>query len=264
MKPHLENHLRLLLSGDIFFRQFWGRLSREGKAGYRCIWNDLEAVGSDSFLSLYCQRAHDEVRKWFLRIPEKDLAYSIVAADWRSFANDAVAKERLYESANQLLSKFLDRVPFAVKSYGGIKSDESIRRKIRDESAGKTVFGLWDIVRFRVVTPDLDALLKTSLLLWEDHLDQVARCRNFYFRPKDGLRDPYRAVHFELNQSDRVFEIQLMTSRREAISLLDHAFGFRKYLEFLDSEHEEWLLRLSMSANIADHQCIIGGRPVMV
>ena len=91
---------------------------------------------------------------------------------------------------------------------------------------------------------------------WEIFLDDIIRCKNFYFRPKGGTKvHPYRGVHFGVGDAyNRVVEVQFMTIFREAVCILDHQLAFKKTIPFIDSSHKVWLEQFSITADVVEFE----------
>jgi hypothetical protein len=187
------------------------------------------------------------------RLREIDFGPCPASDDWIRRSRDVAGMRLAAEAfAQELrLSSRVCAVP--ARLYGGIKSQDSIARRIRSFEEGKEPLDLWDLVRFRIVTPDLDALEKAAQDIQRYFGSKITRCRNYYTRPRKGPADPYRAVHFEVDLGGGWFgEIQLLTARREAVGLVDYAYLHRCTLAPLSKGHADWLRDLSYAANICD------------
>ena len=92
----------------------------------------------------------------------------------------------------------------------------------------------------------------------DEVLGGFLRLRNYYYRPRmNGGEDTYRAIHFELlDIRRRAVEVQIVSELREVISLVYHAFVFKRRFHFLSLEHEEWLQSSSLVANVLDAQTL--------
>ncbi len=250
------------ISEDPFLRAFWHELSETRRAGYWRMWEDIEAAGINpcSEVDAEHSRCHDIGKRWFVRVQEREFMYNRVPRDWSAFVRDVSAKEALYRQSVARLEAFIELCEMGqdVLLYGGIKADESLDKKLNEGRGGTgiqtNVLDLWDIVRFRIVVPSVQALLRLSIRMWETYFDEVLRCRNYYFRPRnDDPDDPYRAIHFELaNESGHMIEVQVMSKRREAVSLLDHAAIFKKAFKGFTAADRHWLVCFSKKANILD------------
>jgi len=222
-------------------------------------WHQLEATldGKSSISDREYLDAFERTRRMFLRVQERDFSYSYLPHDWIAFTTDSRAKRALFEKVLPTVQRFTSVRWPACHVYGGLKSDESIEKKLSKNWSDRVVFDLWDVVRFRIVAPNLRTLLDISLAIWDDCFDQVGRCRNYYYRPRNGPEDPYRAIHFELLQMGRPVELQIMSTFREAICQFDHRIILKKMLPFLSAEHEMWLRSLSKSANVLEVRSLI-------
>ena len=135
--------------------------------------------------------------------------------------------------------------------YGGVKTANGIEGKIAMVS--DTNLDLFDSVRFRIVSPTIGGLVGLQRVLEDRFGNHTVRCRNYYFRPRRGQLDPFRAVHLCLQSDDEEFiEIQLLTASRESVGHLDHAFVHKRTIEFSSTAHAQWLAMLSWTANIED------------
>jgi len=249
----LKIHLARLFKFDIKFAEFWGSLNSEQRDALTVLWKELHEasdLGTASSEVLYLA-SFDRTRRLFLGIQEKGSSYINLPPNWTDFVKDKVAKLEYYNAAYEFLSRFVRQQGLEARLYGGIKSDESIRNK-QKRSAGGVFFDLWDVIRFRVVLCDLPALMSFSNAVWQTHFESIAKCRNFYFRPRNGPHDPYRAIHFELLFNDIPLELQVMSRHREAVCHLDHQFILKRNIEFLDHHHERWLRAVSRTANILE------------
>jgi hypothetical protein len=264
----LNAHIERVGHEDPFFRTFWGGASDDRQLEYRRTWERIEtAIG---FGGERLQQAHlrsfDLSKRFFVRVQEREFLYDRVPDDWAAFARNLAAKQALYAEGLIRLEALVELLGMSNVAlvYGNIKEDRSLDMKLNREGTGSAiqtnVIDLWDIVRFRIVVPDLNSLLLLSVRFWEKFFDQVLRCRNYYFRPRNGhAGDPYRAVHFELaNNRNHMIEVQLMTKLREAVALLDHAALFKGTLQSFTANDERWLREFSMKANILDADDYLG------
>ena len=258
----LNAHIERVVKGDRYFEDFWKRQSEMRRAAYRRTWEeieDIDSVGGDHLVR-ECVECFDLTKRYFVRIQEREFLYHRIPDDWALFVRNINAKRRLFQESLIRLESLvkLAGLDDVAVIYGNIKDDDSLERKLRSVKTGTTlqanIMDLWDIVRFRVVVPDLGYLMQLSLSVWERYFDQVLRCRNYYFRARNGdASDPYRAIHFELaNDWGHVIELQLMTKRREAVSLLDHAALFKGTLRSFGEEAEKWLREFSAKGNVLD------------
>jgi hypothetical protein len=138
--------------------------------------------------------------------------------------------------------------------YGGTKSLESINARMNPNCITElSRIDFWDSVRFRIVVPNLSALVIVARNFIEDMRQSLVRCRNYFKVPRRGPMDPYRAIHIEIQSDDLDFvEVQILTARREAVGQIDHPLVHKKKLAFANKWHEAWLHLLSWFANIFD------------
>ncbi len=263
-ESYLQLHLDLLKKEDKHFAAFWDALSQDQRDGYLANWRLLDGFASQHAENL--ERLHsgasEFTRRWFVRVQEKEFSYSAIRTDWPVIARSPEALSSLLDGTSERLQDFLGIVHLeqSVAYYGGVKPLDSIDEKLLQSREGDAVqrrlTDLWDLVRFRLVTDDLDDLLSLAIQFWELFLDDVVRCRNYYYRPRNGFSaDAYRAIHFELkDRESNLAEIQMMTSNREAVSLLDHWHIFKGSGSFVDAAHEEWIKLMSYSANVVDSE----------
>jgi hypothetical protein len=204
-----------------------------------------------------------ETRRWFSPVQETPtFHYSGIPEDWLLVAGDRSQQYRIYRRNKSNLERLIADLGLSnmVDMYGGVKPLDSIRRKAYSSKEGnavqRNVLDLWDLVRFRIHTRNLYSLLKLGIAFWDRYFDDVLRCRNYYFYPRGGdPHDAYRALHFELRDTrGGMFEVQLMTRYRDAVSILDHAPRFKRRINFMDGEHESWLIRMSFAANIIEFE----------
>ena len=255
-ESYIDRHIELLLAKDPIFQKFWSEMEPNLQSRYRKIWFDIERQTASMRLS---QGAHlaamDPLRRWFTRVQEKEFEFPLATDEWKGFVRDLSAKQAVYDAAKSRLQAFINRYfkEQEVRLYGGLKSTQSIEMKLSGNEGKAGLMDLWDVVRFRIVVLSVDNVLKIGIAVWEVFFVQVLRCRNFYYRPRGNSRDPYRAVHFILLTDERrVIELQIMSERRDAISLIDHRFVFKGTLQFLNEKHEAWLNDLSLAANLLD------------
>jgi hypothetical protein len=165
---------------------------------------------------------------------------------------------RLYDHWRLRLANFLRQAaPHVVCSYGGIKCPHETRSRIavwkRSPFRNPADLDLWDAARFRVIVPSLQAMSELVTWLLEEMRYQMVRCRNYYWWPRNGSLDPYRAIHFEFQTDSEDFvELQVVSARREAVGLTDHALVHKRRFPFFGRLHELWLRQLSWSANLLD------------
>jgi hypothetical protein len=185
-------------------------------------------------------------------ISERSFPAPPAASDWISSSLNAESVRMSYRRASARLARFLSGCPLRdLRFYGGIKAERAILQKIAPFESSGGELDLWDVVRFRIVTPDLRGLFAVCSQLLGEFDPEVVRCRNYYLRPRDD--DEYRAVHFELRDEEGWFvEVQVMTALREAVGMVDHSLVRRRSMPFIDGRHEQWLKDLSRAANMIE------------
>lgn len=204
------------------------------------------------------RRAHTRARlraaRYLGDIAEMDFPTPPPTEEWVARSLDDVNMRRTYQQARLEFERFLHAgtVP-GVRLTGGVKDPATMRRKIAAREDGGGGLDLWDNVRLRMTVPDLDGVLTLGRGLVRTFGRRIVRVRNYYVEPRKGPDDPYRAIHFEVRGDDgQCVEMQVMTARREAIGVIDHALVCRRDVPFLDAGHERWLRELSQTANIMD------------
>jgi ppGpp synthetase/RelA/SpoT-type nucleotidyltranferase len=192
----------------------------------------------------------------FRWLSETDFPEPPPADSWIGFARDPGKLNSLRRRAFcRLRDSFLTPGrPSGVFLYGGLKPAASIERKIHEYRTALGELDLWDLVRFRLVVPDIHAACELCAAVQGSFGNRVVRCRNYYTRPRNG--SDYRAIHFELeldnqNNCDSV-EVQILTLAREAVGLLDHNMRRESSISRRPSRYREWLRHLSYAANIRD------------
>ena len=258
----LQDFIDLLIENDSNFQGYWKLRSEESLEKFFSLGREIESVAlRDRVNPNYLRDALEKLSQYMVRIQDTPFDYSRIAIDWIEVVRDDEAKKELYEFANSEIIHFCrshctdDRI----KLYGGIKSEESLTRRLTrpktEDQFRKVLLDTWDVVRFRIVAPNIMVLRDVALHMWEDYYSQVLRCRNYYFHPKDhNQMDPYRAIHFELEISPgRIIEIQLMSKSRELVCLLDHAPMFKKTLDVFTIPQLEWLTDISLKSNIFEY-----------
>lgn len=264
MSPRLQGYLEGLLRTDPHFRRFWRCRTSQEQDRYLEIWRTCDQLADQDIGALRDRQeaAYLETRRWFSLVQEIGFSYSRIPEDWVLVADDRPRQYRIYRRNRDALTRFLGNLGLTdvTELYGGVKPSDSIRRKAYGNKDGnavqRNVLDTWDLVRFRIRTSNMYSLLKIGMAIWDRYFDDVLRCRNYYFYPRGGdPEDAYRALHFELrDRRGGMFEVQVMTLYREAVSLLDHAPRFKRMVDFVDNEHEAWLVRVSFAANIMEFE----------
>lgn len=266
MPGFLQKHISFLLNRDPFFVAFWDGLGKEGQLVALERLSEIDLVARSRFpgLGKLHSNADDITRRFFVVVQEEEFQYTRIPRHWVEFVRDKPAKEGLFSNSLSELERFLRSYEFdrEIRLYGGIKPDESIDRKygIAKKRGGmQKINDLWDVVRFRMVAESISDVRSIAVRLWMSYFENVVRCRNYYFRPKNGDgNDPYRAVHFELEIFPRkLIEIQVMTRSRELLCYLDYAPHFKGHTPFTSWRQRRWLTHFSQKANVYDCQKII-------
>lgn len=232
---------------------------------------DLHAIADDKYLrdTNWVLDADLAMRRRMAHIQQVDLDLRRVSKNWRLVVTQADAMQELYDESLSRLLAFCEKrdLQSNCRLYGGVKDFSSLNGKVnqisrlsKDSRVRPKMDDVWDVVRFRLVLEDAKSVRQACQFLWEDFFDAVIRCRNYYFMPKaKNSLNSYRAVHFEFANIDgHIFELQVQTRFREAISLLDHSFVFKGDIEFFDHEHELWMRAMSAAAIYLEHQRFIG------
>ncbi len=265
MKSYLRNHLKLLETKDYNFSELLEGRSpiRREEFFHRALMIDKTAEQNTEILNSIHAHETDRVRRQFVRVQEVGMkplcSYSRI---WLNMLYDMDHRREVDRAAHQRVESYIGYVPreAIVCWYGGLKSAESVAKKFKGnripDQIREFVIPFWDLVRYRIVVPSLQALLDLSVSIWMHDIDYISRCRNYYFNPRSRYhQDPYRAVHFVINIDNLgLFELQIVTSSREISSVLDQRFTFKEEFQFLNQEHIDWLIRFQLAANILDSQ----------
>jgi hypothetical protein len=261
----LDEHIALLSGKDTHFQAYWSKLSDEEKEQFRRLAGDIDSCGSgEEKIVAGHVNASRTLARFMVRIQEAPFNYSRLPGDWVDFVHSPSEKENLFKETVNILEGFIRKELSGpgVRLYGNIKMEDSLMRRMilpkTEDQFRRRLLDTWDVVRFRIVAPDLVVARHAALRIWEVFFEKVVRCRNYYFRPKDGEHsDPYRGVHFELEPIEgRIIELQVLTRARELVSFLDHASFFKKSLQLPSAEHEAWLFFFSRKANLLDLRLI--------
>lgn len=260
----LRRHLEYLLAHDFWFYEAWNAWGRIRRARFLSIAAKLDTIASEPQLEKQYSEITMDFRRLFLMVPERDIVESIIKmSGWIKFATDTDEKEEVFEAAFHHLARALnsnERPLSYLYLYGGLKMTDHLLKvptnNKEDASQISKILGdLWDIVRLRIVAQSPLEVALISLKLWEHHLDDMIKARNYYLNPRAStrwFRHPYRAVHFQMPILDRMVELQVMTSVFEVISYLDHAVLFKKRLDPLDEEHLKWLKRVRLAGVVLE------------
>ncbi len=196
---------------------------------------------------------HRATRTWFHEVQEVEIeptthhSVLIEAAQNRKFV------KFVYERINAALTSLRACAPVPViRFYGGMKDPRSVQAKVDAFRQGGTL-DLDDVVRFRFVLANLTDMLVFCRVFAASF--DLARCRDYYSRPRHGAEDPYRGLHFLIRGWDGFnVEVQLLTALRESIGAIDHSLVLKKQVAYLSRRHRQWLASLSLIANIVDYE----------
>lgn len=261
----LETHLDYLLTYDDQFRTAYGSWDVSRRRHFLAVASELAAVAHRPRLVDEFRTASEQLRRVFLAIPEHGLEASrINVSDWLTFIADDSQRSRILDAGRAHLGALSSLCPGIVRVYGGLKDFGSAMTVRPSEKPGASSFSThvgdtWDAVRFRIVVDSALSAVAVAATIWEQHIDSVIKCRNYFRGPRTHLgwpNDPYRAVHFQLPMNERMFEVQVMTVRGETVSYLDHAMSFKRRLAPRDDDHKTWLLRFRAAAVVCDARAI--------
>jgi ppGpp synthetase/RelA/SpoT-type nucleotidyltranferase len=254
----LRTHLEYLLKTDPGFIRFWERLTTPEREEFIRRSLDIVEAGGQPEAHSQFDRANALIRGLFIVIPELNLIQSRIARDWNLFAMNEQEKQLIYRAAESTFQEYLSKYELSssVSLYGGLKTIPSILNKSEERNPSKLA-DLWDVVRFRMVVPNLRNVLVVSLQLCGEYDSSLLKCRNYYTHPKiTDSRHSYRAVHFQIPIHDRMVELQVMTLIQETVSYLDHAIAFKRQVPPLSQSHLDWLEKARLGALILDHASI--------
>jgi len=258
----IQEIIELIHIEDKFFRARWDSFDNLTKEKLMSFWDKcikyMNDFTSNQILSQNAE-VYLKTRGFFSLVQEKPFRYSEIPKQWRSILDYPDKMQELYSSIHNKLLNFtkLNGIYDNVDFYGSIKTLDSIEKKINLISKGsaprKNLIDIWDLIRFRICTDDLKQLVKIGYQIWCNYFDNIINCRNYYFMPRNGnVDDAYRAIHFQILDSDQcMFELQLLTKSRDAISLLDHSIVFRKIIQ-VDTTNLILLQQMSYVSNILE------------
>jgi ppGpp synthetase/RelA/SpoT-type nucleotidyltranferase len=256
----LASHLEYIHSADPDFRRAWSLTSPATRAAHLRTLRHLEhfAWGLNPAAQNLVHRHLNVARKLkdqFAVLPEKSFP-EIPPDVWIEAAQNRQRLEALYRTELQHVSLMRRAASSPVTCYGSVKSYASVQRNILDFAAGRRELDLWDLVRFRLVASDVQAVYKLSAAIWDMVGARLVRCRNYYAQPRGDWSDPYRAVHFEIKvggaYEPAFVELQVLTHAREAVGLMDHGLVHKRTVSYWGAQHEAWLRGVSYAANILD------------
>lgn len=254
----LTRHLEYLLEHDRWFISAWDSWHRRRRERFLATAAALDRLAAEPDLEARFAAAHRTLRALFLVVPEKAIELGGVRmSSWINFAADDIEKAEVLAAAREHFELMFSRLhrrrprPY-LDLYGGLKDIRHVTvimpaTKPESSSLSRALGDLWDVVRLRAVVASAADVIALSLMVWEHHLDDMIKVRNYYLNPKTLNRwptHPYRAVHLQVPILERMVELQIMTDVGEAISYLDHAIVFKRRLDVLSEEHLGWLTRV--------------------
>lgn len=260
----IDEYISFLEVEDANFSKVWRNKSPQEKGIYITRWeklNDLTDRYDYNTLEEKNLNAYLATCKNMSLIQEKSFSTLSVPKHWKIKVNSATHLKLIYQRNKDLLQEVIAKQNGQVVNfYGGLKSYEEIRRKFFLQKNGsalqRNAEDLWDLVRYRIVVDNLESLLQTGMYIWKNFFNKIIRCRNYYYIPRTrDPRDAYRAIHFQIvDDEEGMFELQLVTVQREAISLLDHALVFKKTIQSYDKKTIKWLSKMSYASNIIEYK----------
>ncbi len=254
--------ISFLLEYDYNFKKFWINFEDKDKFEFIRICNlfdDRINKEPDDLMSIQ-EEIHLNLRTQCSIIQEREITYTMMPKNWDFILEDKKRLEKCYKTNLRNLKFIIESNNFTehLKIYGGIKPSDSIKSKIfmvkeSDNIARKTLIDIWDIVRYRICCNNLNHLLEISFHIWDYYFDKIIKCKNYYFTPRgDSAIDTYRAIHFQiLDNNNSMFELQIMTVYREAVSLIDHSIKFKKSLQASD-QMKDHINKYSIISNLLE------------
>jgi len=263
----LDQHIEYLIQEDKYFYDFWARLKSKQKKKFIAKYNYIDKLyGHTNAFENQCKTAGLILKKKYLQIPSSVFEFAKIPKDWRTFIRNDNEKRKIFIESEDTLKRFLERhrLNNKVELYGNIKEISSLERKIHRKEKLYTyreeikIFDIWDIIRFRIVVNNDKLLISVGVLIWQDYLEKIIKCRNFYFHPKNSnIIDPYRGIHYLLEiVPNRIIEIQLVSKEREGMIYLDHSVLFKKIVKPINKSHLKWLFHLSLKINLFEAKII--------
>mgnify|MGYP000105374336 CR=1 FL=1 len=258
----LSRHIDLL-QNDSNFNLLWGKQPKSKRTRLTQISSEIDDCVQRDGPNLLPQHelTWEVARKHFVLVQDYRHGLSKVTTDaWLKMLYERDHRDKVDLVAREMVATISDYIPSNIHSsfYGGLKPDDSIRRKIQEVRPrdGNLDFVIqpWDLIRYRIVVNSVQDILNLGINIWKNEIDQILRCRNYYFRPRaDDPSDPYRALHFHiLVDGLGFFELQIITIAKEVSGILDQNFIFKPDIKFLDDHHREWLHLFRIAANIMD------------
>jgi Region found in RelA / SpoT proteins len=194
------------------------------------------------------------IRRELGNLPNYDFLHKPPIVPWAKFARSTRRVSTLYQHASAKLHRLVSQLgPFPF--YGCVKDLVDVQAGLQRARFAGLPPDLWDLVRFRVVCPHVNHLSELVNQILRYFGSCIVRCRNYYSDPRNGILDPYRNIHLEVQYDAEEFaEIQLGTANREAIGQIDHSMVRKRSVRPKNVFHSRWLREISWIANILDAQ----------
>ena len=217
-----------------------------------------KSVSIDTDLKMYSNHLQKQVLEQCKYLSDFKEFNDVKWANTRSLETlrDRALGETLSTKMERCINTILQEVNVELIS-GGLKSEESIKRKIQRHNVEDRRF-VFDYIRFRVIVPSLREIEIIGKLLCEN-LPHLVRFRNHYTRPADGLGEHYRALSYTFAIShDYSVEIQILTLNNHIKSFLTHSFVVAKNREFPTPTSKQWFVDFLWKVNIMDFREFLG------
>lgn len=248
-------HLNYLTKVDPHFPKSWAR------GGAVCgprLWAMEQMHRRIRATAVNVPLAHRNAIQAILRelgkLPNYDFLHTPPISAWLKFARSPRRVSAFYQHASAKIYRLVSQLgPF--RSYGCVKDPVDVQEGIQRAHSADLLPDLWDLVRFRVVCPHVTHVADLVNQLLRYFGDSIVRCRNYCSDARNGIRDPYRNIHVEVQYDGEEFaEIQLGTANREAIGQIDHSMVLKRSVRPVSLSHHRWLREISWIANIVDAQ----------
>lgn len=210
----------------------------------------------------YELNANKRLREYFVTVQNKDAEHLRLPKGWRDYITDSEYKNALYEISKGYLDRFntliASRGIMPLEFYGGIKPKQSLEKKLKSpNSFGERIsqfeIDIRDVVRFRFVFSTVPQMEQACVLFWRTFFEAIVACKNYYYIPKStDIRNPYRAIHFEVAfLENSIMEVQFLTENRHIVSVLDYSL-FKNLIPSSSEATRSWLTSLRRKANVLD------------
>ena len=230
------------------FIDAWNKRAEAGHGRYLATWLEIE-----SHIRAESQRPEVSPPAGFCAIRNREFSQSPSPSEWIAMARRRDLAGNAFQDAEFDLRRFLAASPFRdARFYGGVKQVSVVEKRIAEYEAGSPL-DLWDLIRGRVVAPDLYTVLRLASQFDRWFESRIVRVRNYWLRPRVNPATPYRAIHFEIDTGTGYpCEVQIMTFRRDAVCLIDHSYFIRPSSCLLSQQDVQWMRRFAEGANRLD------------